>query len=430
MVSIGFKQVTVIVMDGVGIGTMLKHPPRDKGANTIRNVAIHYNRQHAGKFRLPNFARLGLGNIDPRIPGVPPAEHPAAAFGRFTLDPLVMTETIPSHWAMMGLNSGAYALHESGLPRTLMAFVEKEISKRMDIEVHFLKDGRNISGTTIIEGYPNPSLPIAYTSRDSVFQIAYHVGRETSISQKKLNEMYAICQACRDLFDQTQDDAYKFLRVIARPYVTRRRLGLEGEKFIRLGPRRRDYTSPMPGNTILDLAQQAGLETISIGKVHEMFSGQGIGTAFPPLSEKRHLRSDMEGIDFIISTLQKKSSGIIFANLVDCDEKFGHRNNPIGFAENLMAIDRKIPEIIAAMTDEDIVIFTGDHGNDPTRGLGQGLGTNHTREFTPFLAFGNPIASGANIGIKPFADLAATIVQYLNLKNPPHGTSFWNLVKN
>ena len=136
----------------------------------------------------------------------------------------------------------------------------------------------------------------------------------------------------------------------------------------------------------------------------------------------------MEGIDFTIRALREKTSGIIFVNLVDCDEQYGHRNDAEGYAENLMAIDARLPEIFAAMNHWDIVMITGDHGNDPTRGLGQGWGTNHTREFVPLLIFGNPIRRGLDLGIKEMADVGATIAHYLGFMRSPHGASFLHQV--
>lgn len=449
-------RVTVAVIDSLGIGVMPTHPPQDRNCNTLANVAAFYAQQYPGKFGLPNFQKLGLGNICP-VPGVMHNVEPAGVFGKLTLDPIAMTDTITGHWGLMGLNTGRFPTYpETGIPQEIMGHVEREVSRKLGMEVKFLKDGRDISGTTVIEEKGNacrfPSRPLAYTSSDSVFQIACYVGREIgpgetilenerlveeivkrkviryAVSKEDVEKMYAVCKAAREVLNEHPDWDYKFLRVIARPFADALNPGEGADKFKRITSLRRDYVFPVPGDTILDFALKSGYGTVAIGKILEIFSGKGLGQAYPDPAERRHLRGDMEGIDFIIRALQEATSGIVFANLVDCDEQYGHRNKAGEYAENLMAIDARLPEIFAAMNPWDIFIITGDHGNDPTRGLGQGWGTNHTREYVPFLMFGDPIRRGFDLGIKEMAEVGATIAHYLGFMKSPHGASFLDQV--
>lgn len=464
-------RVTVIVLDSAGIGVMPNHPLVDDGANTIANVAEYYEAYHPGKFKLPHLQALGLGNLA-RIPGVEAVGSSAAgSFGWLTLDPVVMTDTITGHWGLMGLNTGAYPVHLKGLPAEMMQKMEAAVSQKLGTPVHFLKDGRNISGTTVLEldgdQARKDGISIVYTSSDSVFQVACHVAREIlpgdsvsegmriveeeekdregkkvlrrfAVSEKEVEKMYAICQALREVFDETPIWEERFLRVIARPFATRLAPGPKNEQFIRLTSVRRDYTLAVPGQTILDYALGEGFQTVGVGKFSDIFTGQGIGKAYPDPSEHRHLKGDMEGVDFTLAALAEASSGIIGVNLVSFDELFGHRNDPLGYAHALMEFDARLPEIFASMGDWDVVMAAADHGNDATRGLSKlwvekhglaeavykGRGTNHTREFVPLLVFGNPVKRGVNLGIHALADVGATIANYLGFNRSPHGQSF------
>jgi len=460
-------RLTVIVLDSAGLGVMPKHPLIDDGANTIANTAAYFESLHPGEFRLPNLQRLGLGNIA-TIPGVPAIERPAGAYGLLSLDPIAMTDTITGHWGLMGLNTGAFPTYPNGIPREMMEKVEAEVSRRLGEPVYFLKSGENISGTTVIEKYGDAGWQagrqIVYTSSDSVFQIAVHVGRELSpqdsfqphpnlfmvqedgktfvVDRKNVEKMYRVCQACREVFNESPDWNERFLRVIARPFATRSSQGAlqhPGSRYVRITSLRRDLTLALPGRTILDVATAAGYMTKGVGKFFDIFSGQGIQRSWPSPAEHRHLKGDMEGIDCTLAALREEDSGIIGVNLVDLDEQYGHRNDPIGYAQALMAIDRRLPEIWSAMGDWDIVMITADHGNDPTRGMTKlmmeqsGLdpqvfkarGTNHTREFVPLLVFGNPVSHGVDLGVGALADVGATIGQYLGIFQSPNGSSFY-----
>ncbi|MFH1709551.1 MAG: hypothetical protein ABH860_00585 [bacterium] len=451
-------RATVIVLDSAGIGVMPNHPPIDDGANTISNTAAYYEAHHPGKFQLPNLQALGLGNIA-YVPGVPAAKEPAGSFGVLTLDPVIMTDTITGHWGLMGLNTGVYPTYLSGIPLPLMEKVEADVSKRLGEQIQLLKDGRNISGTTILELVGEKELPIIYTSSDSVFQLAVPVGKEIgpddsifenanffpllengkrfAISRSKINRMYDICHACKAFLNESSDPGDKFLRIIARPFAKRATVGPKGEKFVRITSLRKDYTLPVPGETILDHALAVGYQNMGVGKFYDIFSSQGFSSALPDPKEGRHLKGNSEGVDFTLQLLKEENSGIIGVNLVDFDEQFGHRNDPIGYAKALMEFDGRLPEIFAAMGDWDIVMISADHGNDPTRGLTklwmeknglapaiyQSRGTNHTREFVPLLVFGNPVKRGIDLGIRALADVGATIADYLGFFTSPNGKS-------
>jgi len=431
------RRVTVVVLDGGGIGVMPKHPLIDSGSSSIPNAAFMFHNEF-GNFALPNLERLGLGNIA-TIAGVPAAEKPAGSYGVLTLDPNVMTDTITGHWALMGLETGQYPVNLNGFSNTFIKWLELKTG------VTFIGGGKNISGTTILEecgAEAKNGRPILYTSSDSVLQVAYHVGFKGvdldgwrtdlaegfSVYERDVLAMYSLCAEIRQHLNESADPKHKFLRVIARPFVTD---DTKKGQFTRISALRKDWALQVPGKSVLDQAKKAGFSTIGIGKICDIFSGQGLTETHPALTPPfpKHLKDDMEGIDFLIDVLKEPDSGITFVNLVDLDEKYGHRNDWEGYAKALMTIDSRLPEIQSAMGPNDILIFTGDHGNDPTRGLTSlyvqnGLdrsffterGTNHTREYVPFLAFGDPIRGGVNIGVHGMKDVADLIRSYLGLE--------------
>lgn len=241
---------------------------------------------------------------------------------------------------------------------------------------------------------------IVYTSADSVFQIAAH---EEIIP---LKELYKMCQIARDILMGEDQVA----RVIARPFVG------ELGAFERTS-NRRDYSLNPFGETILDIVKESGNQVMAVGKIEDIFNGVGITKAI-------HTKSNMDGVDKTIEYLNSDDKGIIFTNLVDFDAKYGHRRNVEGYKNALEELDKRIPEILGAMKDYDVIIFTADHGNDPTY-----KGTDHTREYIPLLVYGNEIKAGVNIGTrKSFADIAATIADILNLRSTANGESFKDLI--
>jgi phosphopentomutase len=241
--------------------------------------------------------------------------------------------------------------------------------------------------------------------------------------------MFAVCAAAREALTNSLDPNHHFLRVIARPFVSRKEPLPSGEKYIRVASFRRDYVLEVPGPTLLDIAAEAGMRNLGIGKIGEIFSRRGLSVVWPL---GRHLKNDTEGIELLLQALKTwQETGIIFVNLVDCDERFGHSNDFMGFARNLMMIDSRLRHIRRALRPWDILFITADHGNDPTRALTirknkkkNERGTDHTREFLFLAALGRLINTRTTLGKVRFADLGATAAQFLGVNFPPHGKSF------
>ena len=257
------------------------------------------------------------------------------------------------------------------------------------------------SGTAILDEYGEHQMKtgdvIVYTSADSVFQIAAH---EEIIP---LEELYKMCEIAREIM--MGDNAVA--RIIARPYI-----GKKAGEFERTS-NRRDYSLNPFEPTVLDTIKESNLDVIGVGKIEDIFNGQGI-------TEAIHTKDNMDGVDQTINYIKKDNHGLIFTNLVDFDSKYGHRRNSLGYKEALEEFDARIPEIISAMNDDDVLIINADHGNDPTY-----KGTDHTREYIPVLVYGKNIKSGVNLGIrKSFADIGATVSDILDVNLPLNGTSF------
>ena len=260
------------------------------------------------------------------------------------------------------------------------------------------------SGTEIIEKLGNEHIrtgfPIVYTSADSVFQIAAH---EEIIP---IDELYRFCKIARELLM----GEIQVARVIARPFV-----GKPGH-FERTA-NRRDYSLDPFSKTILDYAKEAGFDVIGIGKIKDIFNGRGI-------TKSIHTKNNMDGVDKTIEVLKKENRGIIFTNLVDFDAKYGHRRNVIGYKNALEEFDRRVPEILACLRANDLIIFAADHGNDPTH-----IGTDHTREYVPIVVFGEWVKPGVNIGTRAsLSDIGATVADILQIQMPKHGKSFKDLI--
>ncbi len=386
------RRVALIVLDSVGIGCL---PDADKfgdnRVNTLGNIAKACKGIH-----LPNLVKLGLGNID-QINGIPKIEKPLGAYGK-AQEMSNGKDTTTGHWEITGLYiEKPFQTYPNGFPSYIIKEFERKIERKVLGNIP-------ASGTEIIERlgkeHMETGYPIVYTSADSVFQIAAH---EEIIS---LNELYRICKIARELLM----GEVKVARVIARPFI-----GVPGA-FERTA-NRRDYSVDPFGETILDHAKNSGLDVIGIGKIEDIFNGKGI-------TESIHTKNNMDGVDKTIEFLKKESQGIIFTNLVDFDAKYGHRRNPEGYKKALEVFDERIPEILMNLKRDDIIIFTADHGNDPTY-----AGTDHTREYVPIIIFGHYIKPGIHIGIRnSFADIGATVADILNIKMPKYGESFKNLI--
>ncbi|MGQ9630227.1 MAG: phosphopentomutase [bacterium] len=389
----------IIVLDSVGVGELPDAAKYgDEGSNTLAHVA-----DAVGGLALPNLQKLGLGNIID-IRGVPREGHPLGAFGK-AAERSAGKDTTTGHWEIAGLIlDKPFPLYPNGFPdEVIKPFVERT--------GRGVLGNRAASGTEIIEELGEEHIRtgklIVYTSADSVFQVAAH---EDAVP---VEELYRICQIAREIL---QGD-HSVARVIARPFVTRERGILakvmgRGPKFERT-PRRRDFSLPPTGPTILDRVKDAGLTVMAVGKIEDIFAGRGITESF-------HTENNMDGVDKTIGCIRSSREGLIFANLVDFDMKYGHRNDPRGYAQALVEFDGRLPEIVDAMREEDVLILTADHGCDPTT-----PSTDHSREYVPILVYGKRIRGDADLGVRStMADIAETVAEMFTLPRMENGNSF------
>lgn len=386
-------RILLVVLDSVGIGALPDAGKYgDEGSNTLGNVA-----RAVGGLALSVLEGLGLANIVV-VSGLSPAEDPKACYGRMA-EAADGKDTITGHWEMAGvIVSEPFRTYPGGFPEALI----QEFSHRIGREI---LGNYAASGTEIIETLGREHMetgrPIVYTSADSVFQIAAH---EEIIP---LEEQYRICGIARELLHGD----YKVARVIARPFI-----GQPGA-FIRTA-NRRDYALEPEIPTVLDALKEQGKRVISVGKIKDIFSGRGI-------AEGHKTRDNRHGIDTILEVMAEERGDLIFANLVDFDMLFGHRNNALGYARALEEVDAGLGRIIQAMNERDVLIVTADHGCDPTF-----PGTDHTREYVPLLVFGRSLKSGVNLGTRrTFADVAATVAELLDIDYICPGTSFAHEVR-
>lgn len=386
------SQVILIVLDSAGVGDAPDADVYgDAGSNTIGNIA-----QTMGGLNVPNMAALGLGHLG-RFQGVPPVERPSGAYGRLT-EISAGKDTTTGHWELAGCSlTKAFPTFPRGFPAEFVRAYEQRIGRGT-------LGNYAASGTVIIEQlgaeHVATGKPIVYTSADSVFQIAAH---EEVIPLPRLYEM---CEVAREML--TGDLAVG--RVIARPF-----LGSPGS--FRRTEHRRDFSLYPHHDTILDTVKAAGLTVAGVGKIEDIFAHRG-------LTDSNHTGNNNAGIDATIEFIKMRRRGLIFANLVDFDALYGHRNDVAGYARALEEFDRRLPEILAALGEEDVLMITADHGNDPTT-----PSTDHSRERTPLLIAGTPIRSGTDIGARrTFADVAATIGMMLNVPGTGEGVEFASLV--
>lgn len=382
------KRVILIVLDSVGCGDAPDAAEYgDEGSNTLGNIA-----RAVGGLHLPNLAALGLGNLT-AIQGVPPAGHTQGAYGRLT-EVSAGKDTTTGHWELAGiLLNKPFPVYPNGFPPELISRFENAVGRKTLGNVP-------ASGTEIIEKLGDEHVrtgkPILYTSADSVFQIAAH---EEIIP---LKELYAMCRAARDLLV----GEHAVGRVIARPFIGKSGAYARTEN-------RRDFSLEPLQPTLLDALKASGQEVVGVGKIEDIFANRGI-------TRSNHTGNNMAGVDAIIDFLQEDFGGLIFANLVDFDALYGHRNNPQGYAKALEAFDQRLQEIIRNMNEQDVLFITADHGNDPTT-----PGTDHSRERTPILITGQYVKPDTNIGTREsFADIAASIADLLALPWPGAGKSF------
>jgi len=384
----GIDRVILIVLDSVGVGA-LPDAARfgDEGSDTLGNTA-----RAVGGLKLPRLRELGLGNIHP-ISGVAPVLRPGGAFGRMAESSAAKDTTI-GHWELAGVISPvALPTYPRGFPAELISAYEQRIGRRT-------LGNYPASGTVILEDlgaeHMRTGYPIVYTSADSVLQVAAH---EQVIP---VDELYRICRLAREML--TGEHAVG--RVIARPFV-----GSPGA-FQRT-ERRRDFALPPPKPTVLDHIVEDGQTVYAVGKIEDIFAGRGI-------SEAVHTHDNMHGLDQTLQAMRQVQRGLVFTNLVDFDMRYGHRNNPEGYAQALEEVDRRVPDLRSHLREGDALVFTADHGCDPTT-----ASTDHSREYVPLLVVGERIEEGVDLGTRPtFADLGATVADWLQVTAPAAGQSF------
>jgi phosphopentomutase len=371
---VSFQRVIWIVLDSVGIGEMPDAAAYgDAGSDTLGNLA----RERA--MALPNLCRLGLANIKP-LANLAPANNPEGGFGRCTLAS-PGKDTTTGHWEMAGIHlEKPFPLFPAGFPREVMDPFEREIGRRS-------LGNKAASGTEIIaelgEEHVRTGSPIVYTSADSVFQIAAH---EEVIP---LWELYKICETARRILR----GRYEVGRVIARPF-----LGSPGA-FKRTA-NRKDYAVPPPRGMLLDRLEEARVPVFSVGKIFDIFLGRGIG-------DYEKTKDNADGMAKTLAAMQETDRGLIFVNLVDFDQLFGHRNDVEGYATALEQVDAWIPVLRETARAADLIIFTADHGCDPTT-----PSTDHSREYVPLLTWGLHSRAGVNLGLRAsLSDIGQTVAE-------------------
>ena len=384
------NRTIIIVLDSFGVGEAPDAEEYgDKGANTFGHI---YVQMHPN---LPNMKKLGIYNNDWLGFGEK-EENPIGIYGKAREKSAGKNSPV-GHWEISGyVNEDAFATYPDGFPNEMI----EEFKQKTGLK-GTLYNGVG-SGTDLIKKYGEEHVktgfPIVYTSADSVFQIAAH---EDVISVEKL---YEYCRIAREMLNKPE---YNIGTVIARPFV-----GKTSEDFTRTY-NRKDFESETFGRTMLDVYKENGKDVIAIGKINDLFSGRGISKAI-------HTEGNTDGINKTIEEIKKDGSGMIFTNLVDFDMLYGHRNNVEGYAKALEEFDSKLPEIIDSMNDDDILIITADHGNDPTT-----PSTDHDREYIPILIYGKKLKQNVNIGIREtYADISATILDMNGYEKLKYGESF------
>lgn len=381
------QRVILVVMDSVGIGELPDAALYgDEGSNTLGNIHKAIPELH-----LSNLTNLGLGNIAGL--NIPRTDSPKGAYGR-ALELSPGKDTTTGHWEIAGITlEQAFPTYPKAFPQDLMERFEKAIgTKCIGNEV--------ASGTEIIsrlgDEHVRTGYPMVYTSADSVFQIAAH---EEVIPLERLYEM---CRIAREML--TGEHAVG--RVIARPFI-----GTSGA--YKRTSNRKDFSLLPNSKTMLDIIKENGLDVMAVGKIEDIFAGIGVTDAV-------HTKSNMDGVDHTLEYMKTDKKGLIFTNLVDFDMTYGHRNDVQGYANALKEFDNRLPEIIAAMKDTDVLMITADHGCDPTT-----PSTDHSREYIPVIVYGKNIKQGVDLGTrKGFSDISATILDLLNLPIETKGSSF------
>ncbi|OIK13631.1 phosphopentomutase [Bacillus sp. MUM 13] len=383
-----FKRIFVVVMDSVGIG---EAPDADlfgdKGADTFGHIAEKMN-----GLNMPNLGKMGLSNIR-EIQGIQKAEQPIGYYTKMK-EASSGKDTMTGHWEIMGLNiSTPFRVFPNGFPELLINELEAKTGRS-------IIGNKPASGTEILdelgEDHMKTGALIVYTSADSVLQIAAH---EEVVP---LEELYKICEIAREA---TLKDEFKVGRVIARPFTG------EPGNFKRTS-NRHDYALKPFDRTVMNELKDAGLDVIAIGKISDIFDGEGV-------TESLRTVSNMDGMDKLVQTLDMDFTGMSFLNLVDFDALFGHRRDPIGYGKALEEFDARLPEVFEKLKEDDLLIITADHGNDPVA-----PGTDHTREYVPLLVYSKRFTNGKELAVRDtFADIGATVAANFDVKMPVYGKS-------
>lgn len=380
------RRAAIVVLDGVGAGAAPDADAYgDAGSNTLGNLS-----RAIGGLDLPNLERAGLGNLL-TIAGVPAARAPEAAHG-VMIPRSKGKDSTTGHWEIAGLwLDRAFPTYPDGFPPEIVAEFGRQTGRPVIANVVG-------SGTAIIDAYgeehQRTGAWILYTSADSVFQVAAH---EETVP---LGELYGACELARALLRAPHDVS----RVIARPFE-----GMPGQ--YQRTANRRDFSLPPPGETLLDALAAAGIARRGVGKVDDLFAGRGI--------ESLHTDGNEEGTRAIADWLEGAQSGLLFANLVDFDQLFGHRNDTAGFYRALRDFDAALPALRSRLREDDLLFLTADHGNDPTTSS-----TDHAREIVPVLAFGGRVLPASLGRRSTFADLGATAAEWLGISFRGRGSSF------
>ena len=392
------KRAIIIVMDSLGVG---ESPDAEKYGDAGSDTLLHVS-EGTPCFNMPNLAKLGFGNIvSDREPGVVaggkyavPQEDLTGSFCRMR-ELSAGKDTITGHWEIAGIETpDPFKTYPDGFPEDFIKKFEEAIGRECI-------GNYPASGTVIIEDlgeeHERTGKPIVYTSADSVFQIA------ANTDVIPLEDLYGICEKARALLQ----GEWACGRVIARPYVKD-----QNGNRVRT-PDRRDYAVSPHSETLLDKIKASGQTVYAVGKIHDIFNGRGI-------TESVHTAGNMDGVDKTLEAMKKVPDGLIFTNLVDFDSLYGHRRDPEGYGRAIMDFDRRLPEILALMREDDILFITADHGNDPVH-----EGFDHTREYVPVVMTGNNVKAGIDLGTRScFGDLGQTIAEYLGTEPTAIGKSF------
>ncbi len=387
-----FKRVFVIVIDSVGCGELEDaHLFGDIGSNTIKHIA-----EAANGINLPNMEKLGYGHLT-EIKGVSSTNKPIGNYSKMK-EISNGKDTMTGHWELMGLKieKPFNTFTDTGFPDELIKELEDKTGRKVVGNIAS-------SGTVILDEFGEHQMKtgdlIVYTSADSVLQIAAHEDPK----YVGLNDLYKACEIAREM---TLEGDWKLGRIIARPFI-----GEKAGSFTRTA-NRHDYALKPFGKTTLDYLKEAGYDVVSFGKIKDIYDGEGITDAYKQVSNKH-------GMENFIDFTKNDFNGLAYLNLVDFDALYGHRRNPLGYRDALEEFDQQLGELMTKLKEDDLLMITADHGNDPTM-----PGTDHTREYVPMLAY-SPSLQGGEVPVREtFADLGATISENFKTKAPEYGTSF------